>query len=121
MVVRQVPQNPRTIDISQLASDINDGRIKQLFILGGDPVYNAKRGLVDDRQTNLPLDWADLQKKGARNCATRLSRGRHSRLATGTFPLAHYLESWGDALTSGGDYLSIQPMILPLFGGLFGN
>ena len=43
LVVRQVPQNPRTIDISQLASDINEGRIKQLFIFGGDPVYNAKR------------------------------------------------------------------------------
>src|SRR5439155_22541454 len=63
LVVRQAPQNPRTIDISQLASDINDGRIKQLFILGGDPVYNAKRGLVDDRDTKLPLDWGDLQKK----------------------------------------------------------
>src|SRR2546421_3236642 len=32
--------------------------------------------------------------------------------------MAHYLVSWGDALTFGGDYLSIQPMILPLFGGL---
>ena len=31
---------------------------------------------------------------------------------------AHYLESWGDALTSDGDYLAIQPMILPLFGGV---
>src|SRR6266540_1373099 len=41
LVVRQAPQNPRTIDISQLASDMNDGRIKQLVILGGDPVYNA--------------------------------------------------------------------------------
>src|SRR5437899_3269476 len=34
LVVRQAPQNPRTIDISQLASDINDGRIKPLFIPG---------------------------------------------------------------------------------------
>src|SRR5713101_6754819 len=63
LVVRQAPQNPRTIDILQLAADINDGRIKQLFILGGDPVYNAKRGLVEDRDTKLPLDWGDLQKK----------------------------------------------------------
>src|SRR6266487_1653327 len=54
LVVRQLPQNPRTIDISRLASDINDGRIKQLFILGGDPVYNAQRGLVADPQTKLP-------------------------------------------------------------------
>src|SRR5207237_4272199 len=33
LVVRQLPQNPRTIDISRLASDISDGRIKQLFTL----------------------------------------------------------------------------------------
>ena len=43
--------------------DMNEGRVKQLFILGGDPVYNAKRGLVQDRDTKLPLDWGDLQKK----------------------------------------------------------
>src|SRR5207244_336809 len=47
LVVRQLPQNPRTIDISRLASDISDGRIKQLFILGGDPVYNAQSGLSE--------------------------------------------------------------------------
>ena len=46
LVVRQIPRNPRTIEISQLAADINDGRIKHLFILGGDPVYNAPRGLA---------------------------------------------------------------------------
>src|SRR5947199_2155481 len=63
LVVRQAPQSWRTINISKLAADINDGRIKQLLIVGGDPVYNAARGLVQDRQTNLPLDWADLQTK----------------------------------------------------------
>ncbi len=85
LVVRQAPQNPRTIDISQLASDINDGRIKQLVIFGGDPVYNAKRGLVQDRQTQLPLDWGDLQKKVPEIVRPRLSRGRH----IGAQPLAH--------------------------------
>src|SRR5947208_3048436 len=63
LVVRQMPRNPRTIDISQLAADINDGRIKHLFILGGDPVYNAPRGLAEDKQKSLPLDWAELQKR----------------------------------------------------------
>src|SRR5216117_3013658 len=118
LVVRQVSQNPRTIDISQLASDINDGRIKQLFILGGDPVYNAKRGLAQDRQTNLPLDWADLQKKVPEIVRLGYHEDATSALSHWHVPIAHYLESWGDALTSGGDYLSIQPMILPLFGGL---
>ena len=118
LVVRQLPQNPRTIDISRLASDINDGRIKQLFILGGDPVYNAQRGLVADPQTKLPLDWADLQKKVPEIVRLGYHEDATSALSHWHVPLAHYLESWGDALTSGGDYLSIQPMILPLFGGL---
>src|SRR6266516_3590354 len=60
LTVRQLPHNVRTIGISQLASDVKDGRIKQLFIFGGDPVYNAQRGLVSDPQTKLPLDWAEL-------------------------------------------------------------
>ncbi|PYJ52501.1 MAG: hydrogenase, partial [Verrucomicrobia bacterium] len=55
LVIRQVPRNPRTIDILQLAVDMNDGRIKRLFILGGDPVYNAQRGLAEDRETRFPL------------------------------------------------------------------
>ena len=118
LVVRQAPQNPRTIDISQLASDINDGRIKQLVIFGGDPVYNAKRGLVQDRQTQLPLDWGDLQKKVPEIVRLGYHEDATSALSHWHIPLAHYLESWGDALTSGGNYLSIQPMILPLFGGL---
>jgi len=118
LVVRQIPHNPRTIDISQLAADINDGRIKQLFIFGGDPVYNAKRGLVQDPQTKLPLDWADLQKKVPEIVRLGYHEDATSALSHWHVPLAHYLESWGDALTTGGDYLSIQPMILPLFGGL---
>src|SRR5882672_5713161 len=34
------------------------------------------------------------------------------------FPMAHYLESWGDALTTDGTYVPVQPLIAPLFGGL---
>jgi MoCo/4Fe-4S cofactor protein with predicted Tat translocation signal len=34
------------------------------------------------------------------------------------FPAAHYLESWGDARTSDGTLVPIQPLIQPLFGGL---
>ena len=41
-----------------------------------------------------------------------------SALSQWHVPAAHYLESWGDALTADGAYLAIQPMILPLFGGL---
>jgi MoCo/4Fe-4S cofactor protein with predicted Tat translocation signal len=118
LVFHQLPRNPRTIDILQLAADINDGRIKQLFILGGDPVYNAPRGLAEDRNTNLPLDWAELQKKVPEIVRLGYHEDATSALSTWHIPATHYLESWGDALTSDGDYLSIQPMILPIFNGL---
>jgi molybdopterin-containing oxidoreductase family iron-sulfur binding subunit len=118
VVVRPTPRNPRTTDISQLAADINDGRIKQLFILGGDPVYNAQRGLAEDRETKLPLDWVDLQKKVPEIVRLGYHEDATSALSHWHVPATHYLESWGDALTSDGDYLSIQPMILPLFGGV---
>jgi molybdopterin-containing oxidoreductase family iron-sulfur binding subunit len=118
LIVRQAPRNPSTTNISQLAADINDGRIKQLFILGGDPVYNAPRGLVQDQLTKLPLDWVDLQKKVPEIVRLGYHEDATSALSHWHVPAAHYLESWGDALTSDGAYLSIQPMILPLFGGL---
>src|SRR6266403_200420 len=118
LVIRQIPRNPRTIDVLQLAADINDGRIKQLFILGGDPIYNAQRGLAEDRETKLPLDWSDLQKKVPEIVRLGYHEDATSAVSNWHVPAAHYLESWGDALTSDGAYLSIQPMILPLFGGL---
>ncbi|HEU5247616.1 MAG TPA: TAT-variant-translocated molybdopterin oxidoreductase [Candidatus Udaeobacter sp.] len=118
LVVRQLQHNPRTIDISQLARDINDGRIKHLFILGGDPVYNAPRGLVEDKQKSLPLDWAELQNRVPEIVRLGYHEDVTSTLSQWHLPAAHYLESWGDALTANGDYLSIQPMILPIFGGL---
>ena len=117
LVVRQISRNPRTIDLAQLATEINDGRIKQLFIFGGDPVYNAPRGVAQDAQTRQLLDWSELQKKVPNIVRLGYHEDATSALSQWHVPLAHYLESWGDALTSGGGYLSIQPMILPLFGG----
>src|SRR5262249_15762672 len=118
LVVRQMRRNPRTIEIAQLAADINDGRIKQLFILRGDPVYNAPRGLAVDKQKDLPLDWAELQKRVPEIVRLGYHEDATSTLSQWHVPAAHYLESWGDALSAEGDYLSIQPMILPIFGGL---
>ena len=118
LVVREFPRNPKTSSILQLAADINEGRISQLFILGGDPVYNAHRGLVSDQSTKLPLDWVDLQKKVPEIVRLGYYEDATSALSRWHVPAAHYLESWGDALTADGAYLSIQPMILPLFGGL---
>ena len=118
MVVREFARNPKTTSILQLADAIAAGQIKQLFIFGGDPVFNAPRGLAQDSATKQPIDWADLQKKVQEVVRLGYHEDATSALSHWHVPAAHFLESWGDALTLDGAYLSIQPMILPLFGGL---
>ena len=118
LLLRELLPNPKPASILQLAAEINEGRIKQLFVLGGDPVYSAHRALALDQGTNLPLDWGDLQKKVPEVVRLGYYEDATSDLARWHVPSAHYLESWGDALAFGSAYLSIQPMILPLFGGV---
>jgi MoCo/4Fe-4S cofactor protein with predicted Tat translocation signal len=117
LLVREFPRNPNTKSILQLAADIAGGNVKQLFIFGGDPVFNVLRAL-DDPATKQQWDWADLQKKVPEVVRLGYHEDATSQLSPWHVPLAHYLESWGDALTSDGAHLSIQPMISPLFGGL---
>ncbi|HMJ05777.1 MAG TPA: TAT-variant-translocated molybdopterin oxidoreductase [Chthoniobacterales bacterium] len=118
LIVREVVRNPRTNSILQLASEISAGRIKQLFILGGDPAYNAPRGLAEDRTTKQSLNWEDLQKSVPEVVRVGYFEDATSALSKWHVPAAHYLEAWGDALTAEGGYVAIQPMILPLFGGV---
>src|SRR5437588_293898 len=118
VVVREFPRNRNTKNILQLADRMHRGEIKALFIFGGDPVYNAPRAVGQDPDKKTPLDWADLQKKVPEVVRVGYHEDATSTISQWHVPLAHYLESWGDALTSDGAYLSIQPMILSLFGGL---
>ena len=94
--------------IADLAASMQKGDVKTLVILGGNPAYNAP----------ADLDWSRLQ--GAVGEVVRL--GVHvdetAKLAGTRLAGAHYLESWGDARTLDGTIVPIQPMILPLFGGL---
>src|SRR2546423_8558559 len=117
-IVREFVRAPKTNSILQLAGEINAGRIKQLFIFGGDPVYNAPKGITIDKDTKAPVDWPDLQKKVPDVVRLGYYEDATSELSTWHVPATHYLESWSDALTNDGAYLAIQPMILPLFGGM---
>ena len=118
LIVREFVRAPKTNSILQLAGEMNAGRIKQLFIFGGDPVYNAPKGITIDKDTHAPVDWPDLQKRVPDVVRLGYYEDATSELSKWHVPAAHYLEAWGDALTSEGAYLAIQPMILPLFGGL---
>ena len=99
---------PQTIGLAGLAAAIRKGEVKTLVILGGNPVYNAP----------ADLDWAALQKSVPQVVRFGYYDDETSELARTHIAAAHYLESWGDARTADGTVVPVQPMILPLFGGL---
>ncbi len=89
--------------IENFKAALKSKQIKSLVILGGNPAYH--------------LDFLTAQKPDS---FVRLGyyEDETSALSDWNFPAAHYLESWGDAKTSDGTPVSIQPLIQPLFGGL---
>ena len=97
--------------IEALAGAINRGAVKTLIVLGGNPVFNAP----------ADLDWASLQKKVPLVIRHGYYVDETSELAGTHIAAAHYLESWGDARTLDGTVVPVQPMIMPLFGGLTQN
>ncbi|MGA9778737.1 MAG: TAT-variant-translocated molybdopterin oxidoreductase [Verrucomicrobiia bacterium] len=81
----------------------NAATIDTLVILGSNPVYH--------------LNWTARRKP---KTVVRLGyyEDETFEISDWHFPAAHYLESWGDAVTSDGTLVPIQPLIQPLFGGL---
>ena len=112
LVGRRAPAQAGVAGISGLAAEMAGGSIKALFVLGGNPSYNAP----------ADLEWEKLQKafcgeKGGVVVRLSFHEDETSSASTWQVPMAHPLESWGDARAFDGSYLSVQPMILPLFGG----
>lgn len=94
--------------IGELAAAIKAGSVKSLVVLGGNPAYNAP----------ADLDWAALQKSVSNVIRYGYYVDETSQAAGTHIAATHYLESWGDARTVDGTVVPVQPMILPLFGGL---
>jgi molybdopterin-containing oxidoreductase family iron-sulfur binding subunit len=107
----EIPQVQSNLELPGLVAALKAKQISTLIIIGGNPAYNAP---------------ADLGLAGALSGATEIIRlGGYedetmaAAAATTIFlPEAHYLESWGDARTSDGSVVPIQPLIAPLFDGM---
>jgi molybdopterin-containing oxidoreductase family iron-sulfur binding subunit len=93
--------------IASLAKAIEEGKVSTLFILGGNPAYNAP----------ADLDFAAAMEKVTNRIRLGLFRDDTSDTSTWDLPAAHFLESWGDAETADGTYSIVQPLIAPLHGG----
>ncbi|MFN0125413.1 MAG: TAT-variant-translocated molybdopterin oxidoreductase [Verrucomicrobiales bacterium] len=96
--------------LGELAEAVASKVVTTLAIVStADPCYDAPAS----------LNWAALQKSiptvihvGFRD------RTATARAATWSVPGTHYLEQWGDVRALSGVYSIVQPMILPLFGGV---
>ncbi|HEX4565014.1 MAG TPA: TAT-variant-translocated molybdopterin oxidoreductase [Vicinamibacterales bacterium] len=98
---------PSVGSLASLVSAMKAGTVQTLVILGGNPVFDAP----------ADLDFAAAMAKVPHSIALGHSVDETSEKAEWHIPLAHYLESWGDARAAGGTLSIVQPLILPLFGG----
>jgi len=93
--------------ITTLSTDMRDGEVDTLLILGGNPVFDAPADLefgqgLDAVKTVIHLSL--FPNETSQRCTWRLSR-------------AHYLESWGDVRAYDGTISVVQPLIEPLYDG----
>jgi MoCo/4Fe-4S cofactor protein with predicted Tat translocation signal len=107
LVLHEVPAT-KEVAIGDLARELNGGTVDTLVILGGNPVYNAP----------ADLNWAATQRKAKTVVRYGYYEDETSAVSDWVIPAAHYLESWGDARSSEGTVVPVQPLIEPLFGGV---
>ncbi|MGB7768981.1 MAG: TAT-variant-translocated molybdopterin oxidoreductase [Verrucomicrobiia bacterium] len=104
-----LPVAPPTGDrMAELVGELNSGNVETLVILGGNPVYNAP----------ADLDWSAAQRKARMVVRLGYYEDETFTQCDWHFPQTHYLESWGDATTSDGMLVPVQPLIEPLFDGM---
>jgi molybdopterin-containing oxidoreductase family iron-sulfur binding subunit len=105
---RFVPHVDAT-SIVDLAAQMKSGTIKTLFVIGGNPAFNAP----------ADLDFTNLLSKMDKVIRLGLYVDETSAASTTHLPAAHFLETWGDSLAYDMTaYLCQQPLILPLYEGL---
>jgi molybdopterin-containing oxidoreductase family iron-sulfur binding subunit len=105
--IRRSPAGSHAANLAELAAEIEKGQVETLVILGGNPAYDAP----------ADIDFGALMRRVKSTVRLGLHADETSREATWHLPGAHYLESWGDARTSDGTVVPIQPLIEPLFDG----
>ncbi len=99
------PDNTHSLE--ELTSDLNNGRVEVLVILGSNPVYTAP----------VTLGFAEAIRKA--RLVVRLGQffDETSRLSNWHVPEAHYLETWSDSRAFDGTATIQQPLIAPLYNG----
>lgn len=93
--------------LRELVAGMRTGTVDTLFILGGNPAYNAP----------AELGFEELLSRVPRSVHVGLYLDETGARCTWHIPQTHYLESWGDARGFDGTVSLAQPLIAPLYGG----
>lgn len=93
--------------IRQLTTQIAAGSVSTLLILDGNPAYTAP----------ADLEFAQALEAVATRIHLSARVDETSAHCHWHVPIAHWLESWGDARAWDGTYGVVQPLIEPLYGG----
>ncbi len=91
--------------IVALAAEMDAGKVDTLVILGNNPVYSAP----------ADADFAAKLGKVRNVIYAGLYADETAKVAANYIPVAHSLESWGDARGLDGTVTLMQPLIDPLF------
>ncbi|HEX7809667.1 MAG TPA: TAT-variant-translocated molybdopterin oxidoreductase, partial [Thermoanaerobaculia bacterium] len=97
----------QTQSIRELVADMNSGAVKALFVLGGNPVFDAP----SDLQFEKAYDKVPFKVHHS------LYYDETSHRSHWHIPDTHPLETWGDARAHDGTISIIQPLIAPLYNG----
>jgi MoCo/4Fe-4S cofactor protein with predicted Tat translocation signal len=93
--------------LKALTDELTAGKVDTLFILGGNPVFTAPADLA----------FGDALAKAKTSIHLSLYEDETSERCSWHLNAAHYLESWGDALSWDGTLSIVQPLIAPLYQG----
>ncbi len=94
-------------DVRTLVGDVDRGDVHTLLILGADPVYESPGD----------VDFSAVLGKVSLSVQAGMFVDATARSVDWHLPMAHPLESWGDARSLDGTASLIQPTIAPLYEG----
>jgi molybdopterin-containing oxidoreductase family iron-sulfur binding subunit len=93
--------------LKQLVSDMSDGKVRTLVIVGGNPVYDAPAN----------LSFGSFMQKVPLRIHLGYWNDETSRLCHWHVAETHSLEAWSDARALDGTTTILQPLIAPLYDG----
>ena len=98
---------PGVDQIAELAQLIKSGEVSTLFVLGGNPVYDAP----------VDLDFEAAYRSVPNTIHLGMYADETARASSWHINMAHPLEAWGDGISFEGLWCVAQPLIRPLFDG----